>query len=69
MFYPVIMKQERPIVDSPLLEVAEILALGILRLRAGRPGFLDHERQISLDFYGPSEPSWVNLENEGKSHE
>lgn len=62
LFYPVLMKQERPIIDSPLLEVAEILALGILRLREKQSVFFDPEREIPLDFSGPSEPSWTHLE-------
>ena len=69
LFYPVRMKQERPIVDSPLLEVAEILALGILRLREKHSAFSGPEREIPLDFSGPSEPSWTHLENTGKTHE
>jgi hypothetical protein len=44
------MKQERPIIDSPLLEVAEILALGILRLREKQSAFSCAERQVQLDF-------------------
>jgi hypothetical protein len=44
------MKQERPIIDSPLLEVAEILALGILRLREKQSAFSYAERQVQLDF-------------------
>jgi hypothetical protein len=69
LFYPVVMKQERPMIDSPLSEVAEILALGILRLREVRSDFFDPEREISLDFSGASEPSWTHLENTGKNHE
>jgi hypothetical protein len=69
LFYPVLMKQERPIIDSPLLEVAEILALGILRLREKQSAFSGPEREISLDFSGPSEPSWTDLKNTGKTHE
>ncbi len=67
LFYPVRMKQERPIVDSPLLEVAEILALGILRLREKQSAFFDPEREIPLDFSGPSEPSWTHLEKHRKN--
>ena len=69
LFYPVRMKQECPIIDSPLLEVAEILALGILRLREKQSAFSGSEREIPLDFSGPSEPSWTDLENTGKTHE
>ena len=67
LFYPVRMKQERPIIDSPLLEVAEILALGILRLREKPSAFSGPEREIPLDFSGPSEPSWTDLEKHEKN--
>jgi hypothetical protein len=63
------MKQEPPIINSPLLEVAEILALGILRMREKQSAFSGPEREIPLDFSGPSEPSWTHLKNTGKTHE
>ena len=66
LFYPVRMKQERPIIDSPLLEIAEILALGILRMREKQSAFFDSEREILLDFSRPSEPSWTDLEKHRK---
>ncbi len=56
-------------IDSPLSEVAEILALGILRLREKQSAFFDPEREIPLDFSGASEPSWTDLKNTGKNHE
>jgi hypothetical protein len=44
------MKQERPIIDSPLLEVAEILALGFLRLREKQSALKGEIREVQLDF-------------------
>jgi len=43
------MKQERPIIDSPLQEVAEILAFSILRLREKQSIVTDEPREVQLD--------------------
>ena len=53
--------------DHPVDDIAVILAMGWLRLREKYSAFSGPEREIPLDFSGPSEPSWTHLKKHRKN--